>query len=408
MGDARSLIQEKYQALSDRLNEAALRVWAAVEARALGRGGVSVLSEVTGLSRTTIYAGLKEVAMQASTPPPVTTSVSGSRIRAKGGGRKKLSAKDSTLLRDLDALVEPTARGDPMSPLRWTCKSTPRLMRELAALGHQVSQRSVCDLLAKLEYRLQSTRKTREGGRHPDRDAQFQHIAKMAAEYQAAGDPVISIDTKKKELVGDFKNNGREWRPKGDPEQVRVYDFIDPVLGKVAPYGVYDLAANQGWVSVGIDHDTAEFAVESIRRWWREMGQPRYPTTKRLLITADCGGSNGYRVRLWRVTLQKFADETGITIQVCHVPPGTSKWNKIEHRMFCHITNNWRGRPLVSREVIVDLIGNMTTQTGLHIRSQLDENRYETGIKVTEEELAALTIEQDAFHGEWNYRFHPR
>ena len=230
----------------------------------------------------------------------------------------------------------------------------------------------------------------------------------MAAEYQAAGDPVISIDTKKKELVGDFKNNGREWRPKGDPEQVRVYDFIDPVLGKVAPYGVYDLAANQGWVSVGIDHDTAEFAVESIRRWWREMGQPRYPTTKRLLITADCGGSNGYRVRLWRVTLQKFADETGITIQVCHVPPGTSKWNKIEHRMFCHITNNWRGRPLISREVIVDLIGNTTTQTGLHIRSQLDENRYETGIKVTEEELAALAIERDAFHGEWNYRFHPR
>ena len=295
-----------------------------------------------------------------------------------------------------------------MSPLRWTCKSTPRLTRDLTRLGHQVSQRSVCDLLAQLNYSLQSTRKTREGGQHADRDAQFHHIASMAAQYQAAGDPVISVDTKKKELIGDFKNGGREWRPKGDPEPVRVHDFIDPELGKVAPYGVYDIATNQGWVSVGIDHDTAEFAVESIRRWWKEMGCPHYPRARRLLITADCGGSNGYRVRLWPLQLQKLADEVNLVIQVCHLPPGTSKWNKIEHRMFCHITNNWRGRPLVSREVVVNLIGNTTTDSGLRIRSQLDENSYEAGIKVSDEELAELAIERDEFHGEWNYRLRPR
>jgi hypothetical protein len=292
--------------------------------------------------------------------------------------------------------------------LRWTCKSTPRLAKELAERGHQVSQRSVCDLLAHLGYSLQATRKTREGGHHPDRDAQFTQIARRAAQYQAVGDPVISVDTKKKELVGDFKNGGQEWQPKGEPEEVRVYDFIDPDLGKVAPYGVYDVAANQGWVSVGIDHDTAEFAVESIRRWWKEMGHPRYPTARRVLITADCGGSNGYRVRLWKRELQKLADELGIEIQVCHFPPGTSKWNTIEHRMFCHITNNWRGRPLVSREVVVNLIGCTTTEAGLHIRSQLDENTYETGLKVSDEELAELALERDEFHGEWNYRLRPR
>ena len=411
MGEV-EIIEGKYRALADRLDEATLRLWAAVEARTLGRGGVSAVAKAIGMSRTTIYAGLEELGAakrtSVSTPPSANDEGGQRRIRAKGGGRKKLTDKDTTLLRDLDALVEPMARGDPMSPLRWTCKSTPRLARELDELGHKVSQRSVCDLLVQLNYSLQSTRKTREGGHHADRDAQFQHIARMATQYQAAGDPVISVDTKKKELIGDFKNGGREWRPKGDPEQVRVYDFIDPQLGKVAPYGVYDIAANQGWVSVGIDHDTAEFAVESIRRWWKEMGQPRYPNAGRLLITADCGGSNGYRVRLWRLQLQKLADEMNLLIQVCHFPPGTSKWNKIEHRMFCHITNNWRGRPLLSREVVVNLIGSTTTDSGLKIRSQLDENTYEAGIKVTDDELAEIAIERDEFHGEWNYRLRPR
>ena len=406
------VIQGKYRALAGRLDEATLRLWAAVEARALGRGGVSMVAKAIGMSRTTIYAGLEELeapkVRSASTPSSSGDGSGKRRIRAKGGGRKKLSDKDATLLRDLDALVEPTARGDPMSPLRWTCKSTPRLAQDLTKLGHEVSQRSVCDLLAQLNYSLQSTRKTREGGQHADRDAQFHHIASMAAQYQAAGDPVISVDTKKKELIGDFKNGGREWRPKGDPEPVRVHDFIDPELGKVAPYGVYDITTNQGWVSVGIDHDTAEFAVESIRRWWKEMGCPHYPRARRLLITADCGGSNGYRVRLWPLQLQKLADEVNLVIQVCHLPPGTSKWNKIEHRMFCHITNNWRGRPLVSREVVVNLIGNTTTDSGLRIRSQLDENSYQAGIKVSDEELAEMAIERDEFHGEWNYRLRPR
>ena len=397
-------IEAKYHALSSRLDEAGLRVWAATEARSLGRGGVSLVAKAIGMSRTTIYAGLTELASET----PVSHNADGrTRIRVAGGGRKKLADKDTGLLSELDALVEPTTRGDPMSPLRWTCKSTHRLAEELNRLGHEVSQRTVCDLLSQMGYSLQSTRKTREGGKHEDRDAQFTHIAKEVAAYQAAGDPVISVDTKKKELVGDFKNAGQEWQPAGQPEQVRVYDFIDPQLGKVAPYGVYDLTTNTGWVSVGIDHDTAEFAVESIRRWWREMGVLSYAGVKRLLITADCGGSNGYRVRLWRRELQKLADETKLAIQVCHFPPGTSKWNKIEHRMFCHITANWRGRPLVSREVIVNLIGNTTTNEGLRIKAALDENTYAAGIKVTDEELATLVIERDAFHGEWNYRLKP-
>jgi hypothetical protein len=404
--DGAEVLEEKFRALAPRLDEATLRLWAAIEARTLGRGGVSAVARASGLSRTTIYAGLRELA--GAMPRAERAVGAAGRIRAKGGGRKRLTVKDPSLLRDLDALVEPTARGDPQSPLRWTCKSTPRLAKELAQRGHAVSQRSVCDLLAQLDYSLQATRKTREGGQHPDRDAQFSHIAGMAAQYQAAGEPVISVDTKKKELIGDFKNGGREWRPKGAPETVRVYDFIDPVLGKVAPYGVYDVAANQGWVSVGITHDTAEFAVESIRRWWREMGQPLYPEARRLLITADCGGSNGYRVRLWRVQLQKLADELQMLIQVCHFPPGTSKWNKIEHRMFCHITQNWRGRPLVSREVVVNLIGDTTTAEGLRIQAQLDDNTYPAGLKVSDQELTELAIERDAFHGEWNYRLKPR
>ena len=400
------MIEEKFQALSGRLDEATLRLWAAVEARALGHGGVSTVASAVGMSRTTIYAGLRELAMTPSNGESV--AMRKDRVRAQGGGRKKLTAKDPTLLRDLDALVEPTTRGDPQSPLRWTCKSTPRLAKELVAQGHPVSQRTVCDLLAELDYSLQATRKTHEGGHQADRDAQFSHIAATAAQYQTAGDPVVSVDTKKKELVGDFRNHGREWQPKGRPEDVRVHDFIDPQRGKVAPYGVYDVGANQGWVSVGITHDTATFAVESIRRCWREMGQPLYPTARRLLITADCGGSNGYRVRLWKVELQKLADELGLLVQVCHFPPGTSKWNKIEHRMFCHITQNWRGRPLVSREVVVNLIGNTTTTTGLRIQAQLDDRDYPAGVKVSDQELAALSLERDEFHGEWNYRLKPR
>ena len=401
--EATQLVKAKYEALSGRLNEATLRLWAAVEARALGRGGVTAVAKASGLSRTTIYAGLRELdaASEKAANGPA-------RIRASGGGRKRLVDKDPTLLDDLDALVEPSTRGDPQSPLRWTCKSTPRLAEELRAKGHRVSQRTTCDLLAQLGYSLQATRKVREGGHHVDRDAQFAYIAGMVAQYQSAGEPVISVDTKKKELIGDFKNAGHEWQPKGKPEAVRVYDFIDPALGKVAPDGVYDISANQGWVSVGITRDTAEFAVATIRRWWSEMGQPLYPTARRLLITADCGGSNGYRVRLWRVALQQLADEFAMTIQVCHFPPGTSKWNKIEHRMFCHITQNWRGRPLLSREVVVNLIGQTTTAKGLRIHAELDETDYPAGVKVSDEMLAELALERDDFHGEWNYRLNPR
>ena len=400
-------IETKYQALSGRLDEAALRVWAAAEARSLGRGGVSLVAKAIGMSRTTIHAGLCELKDGACEPPSNKAGVK-PRVRVAGGRRKRLVDKDASLLKDLDALVDPTSRGDPMSALRWTCKSTRRLAAELKAKGHDVSQRTVCDLLGQMHYSLQSTRKTREGGKHEDRDAQFLHIANMVAQYQADGDPVISVDTKKKELVGDFKNAGREWQPEGQPEEVRVYDFIDAELGKVAPYGVYDVTQNNGWVNVGIDHDTAEFAVQSIRRWWLEMGQATYGQSRRLLITADCGGSNGSRVRLWRKELQKFADEQQLTIQICHFPPGTSKWNKIEHRMFCHITANWRGRPLTSREVVVNLIGNTTSEQGLKIKAALDENLYTAGIKVTDEEMETLSIERDEFHGEWNYKFYPR
>ena len=403
--DEITTIEAKFEALSGRLDEATLRVWAATEARSLGRGGVSTVAKAIGMSRTTIYAGLSEL---KTAQLPANKSSGRPRVRATGGGRKKLADKDASLLSALDALVEPTSRGDPVSPLRWTCKSTYRLSDELKRQGYEVSQRTVCDLLSQMGFSLQSTRKTREGGKHEDRDAQFAHIAKAVTDYQAAGDPVISVDTKKKELIGDFKNAGKEWQPAGTPEEVRVYDFIDAELGKVAPYGIYDLTANTGWVNVGIDHDTAEFAVESIRRWWLEMGQAVYPHARRILITADCGGSNGYRVRLWRRELQKLADELQLSIQVCHFPPGTSKWNKIEHRMFCHITANWRGRPLISREVVVNLIGSTTTREGLRIKAKLDENTYMPGIKVSDEELAALAIERDEFHGEWNYRLRPR
>jgi hypothetical protein len=382
------------------LNEAGLRLWAANEALSLGYGGVREVSRATELSRTTIHAGIAEL-------ESATVAAEPNRIRRSGGGRKKLTDKDPGLLGALNKLVDPVTRGDPESPLRWTSKSTTKLARELSTGGHPVSQRTVCDLLTGEGYSLQSVRKTREGAQHPDRDAQFQFLNAQVQAALKAGQPVISVDTKKKELVGDFKNAGQEWQKKKTPITVRVHDFVDPVLGKAAPYGVYDLAANQGWVSVGIDHDTAEFAVESIRRWWRQMGKPIYPKATRLLITADCGGSNGYRVRLWKVALQRFADETRITLQVRHLPPGTSKWNKIEHRMFCHITQNWRGKPLESLAVIVDLIGHTTTEKGLKIRAEIDASSYPKGQTVSDEAMQLVRLKPDAFHGEWNYAILP-
>ena len=398
-------IKAKYTALAPLLDEQTRRRWAAVEARAIGRGGVTRVAEATGLSQTTIRMGLKEL----DTPSTSATDQAASeRLRRPGGGRKALVDHAPDLLTALEALVDPVTRGDPMGPLRWTCKSAARLARELQHQGYPVSERSINRLLHHLGYSLQSNRKTVEGRQHPDRDAQFQHISRRVNAFQKQRQPVVSVDTKKKELIGPFHNGGREWAPKGEPEQVRVHDFPDQELGKVIPYGVYDMATNSGWVSVGVDHDTAEFAVETIRRWWHHMGRPAYPRAKRLLITADGGGSNGSRNRLWKVELQNLADDIGLRISVCHFPPGTSKWNKIEHRMFSHITENWRGRPLVSREVVVNLIGHTTTKTGLEIHSELNENSYPTGREVTDAQLESLAIKRDKFHGEWNYTFVPR
>jgi transposase len=398
-------ITAKFAPLEPFLDERTRRLWAAVEARALGRGGIMRVAEATGLSRATIRAGLRE--LNAPLPAdlrPVTSE----RLRRPGGGRRPLIDSDPQLLRVLESLVDPVTRGDPMSPLRWTCKSAAHLAAELQEQGYAVSERTVNRLLHELGYSLQSNRKTLEGCHHPDRDAQFQYLSRRVKAFQRQGQPVVSVDTKKKELVGQFCNSGREWQPRGQPERVKVHDFPDEELGKVIPYGVYDMATNTGWVSVGIDHDTAEFAVETLRRWWRHMGHDAYPHATRLLITADGGGSNGSRCRLWKVELQKLADEMGLRITVCHFPPGTSKWNKIEHRMFCHITENWRGRPLVSREVVVNLIGHTTTKTGLEVRSALDENRYPTGREVTDQQLEALSIKREKFHGEWNYTIKPR
>jgi hypothetical protein len=393
-------LSEKFARIRPYLNEASVRLWAANEALSLGYGGVSEVARATELSRTTIHAGMAELES-----PGVVAE--GNRIRRSGGGRKKLTDKDPGLLGALNKLVDPVTRGDPESPLRWTSKSTTKLAQELSTRGHPVSQRTVCDLLTAEGYSLQSVRKTREGAQHPDRDAQFQFLNRQVQAALKAGQPVISVDTKKKELVGDFKNAGQEWQKKKTPIPVRVHDFVDPLLGKAAPYGVYDLAANQGWVSVGIDHDTAEFAVESIRRWWQQMGKPIYSKATRLLITADCGGSNGSRVRLWKVALQRFADETRFTLQVRHLPPGTSKWNKIEHRMFCHITQNWRGKPLESLAVIVDLIGHTTTAKGLKIHAAIDASSYPKGQTVSDEAMQRLHLKPNAFHGEWNYAILP-
>jgi hypothetical protein len=391
--------RKRYREMAPVLNEQSRRRFVALEARALGHGGVSLMARITGLSRSTIYHGRSDILHQLSAPV--------GRTRKAGGGRKKKAMQDATLVVDLKSLVEPATRGDPMQPLLWTTRSLRRLVKELAKRGHKVCPTVVGDLLRGMGYSLQANSKTREGGQHIDRDAQFQYINTQATVFLAADQPVISVDTKKKELVGNFKNNGREWRPQGTPELVNVHDFIDPKLSRAVPYGVYDINNNVGWISVGTDHDTASFAVHAIRRWWRAMGKKRYPKAKRLMITADGGGSNGHRVRLWKVELQKLATEIGLPITVCHLPPGTSKWNKIEHRLFSFITINWRGKPLRSYRTIVQLIAATTTDAGLTVRAELDENRYPKGVKVSDAQMAAVNLSPHAFHGDWNYMISP-
>jgi DDE family transposase len=399
-------VRQKYEALASLLHEKAQRRWAACEARALGRGGISLVAAATGLSRPTIHRGLAE--LHSGTDDSEDADPQRPRIRRTGGGRHRLTTSDPALLKDLQDLVDPATRGDPMSPLLWTCKSTRHLAQALATMGHHVSHQTVARLLTESGYNLQANRKTEEGKDHPDRNSQFEHINRKVRSFQRRGQPVVSVDTKKKELVGNYKNPGQEWEPGGQPRRVKSKDFPDKVLGKVAPYGVYDQTMNEGWVNVGITHDTADFAVESIRRWWYRMGHQVYLEARELLVTADSGGSNSSRSRLWKVCLQKLADELGLKIHVCHFPPGTSKWNKIEHRMFCHITENWRGRPLVSHEVVVNLIGSTRTGTGLRIQAELDTTSYETGVKVTNKELEAERLKKDKFHGEWNYTILPR
>jgi transposase len=399
-----AVVAGKFRKLAAMMNEKLKRRWAACEALALGRGGISQVAEATGMSRATIRKGIDEVQQNY---PDLAGRVAGERLRVPGGGRPPLSDRDGTLLADLKRLVEPATRGEPTSPLLWTSKSTRTLAQELQRQGHAVSYRTVARLLHELGYSLQAPRKTREGKQHADRDAQFEYLNQQVRNFQRRGQPVISVDAKKRELLGDFKNGGQEWQPKGQPEPVRVHDFKDKELGVGIPYGVYDPTQNNGWVSVGIDHNTAAFAAETIRRWWQHMGAATYPEATELLLTADGGGSNGSRPRRWKVCLQQLADAIGLTITVCHLPPGTSKWNKIEHRMFCHITENWRGRPWVSQAVIVNLIANTTTATGLTIQAELDQNSYKIGIKVSDEELAAIHLRKHTFHGDWNYTITP-
>jgi hypothetical protein len=395
-------IRRKYKSLRPELDERRRRQWAASEARDLGWGGVSAVARATGLSRTTIIAGRDELTL-----PARQRAVEALRVRHPGGGRRPLAETDPGLMAALEALVEPTSRGDPESPLRWTCKSIRRLADELTKENHPVGAVTVAKLLRQAGYSLQANRKTREGTSHPDRNAQFEYINDSVRRFLQRGQPAVSVDTKKKELVGDFKNAGREWRPRGTPEEVRVHDFLVKTLGKAIPYGVYDMLNDQGWVNVGIDHDTAQFAANSIRRWWTEMGQQRFPRAKDLLITADGGGSNSHRSRLWKVSLQELADDLGLKLFVCHFPPGTSKWNKIEHRLFSFITHNWRGRPLTSHQTIVNLIASTTTRTGLIVKAALDTNHYETKIKVPDEQLARLRLKRHEFHGDWNYTITP-
>ena len=392
-------VAEKYESIAPLLDERQRRRWVGVEARALGRGGVSVVARATGMSRTTVTAAVRELDEPAA-------SVAADGVRRPGAGRPSVTEVDPALLAVLESLVDPATRGDPESPLRWTSKSTRTLAEELSGRGHQVGARTVARLLKAAGYSLQATRKTDEGGTHPDRDAQFRYLARQVNDHVAAKDPVVSVDTKKKELVGTYQNGGREWQPVGKPEQVNIYDFIGED-GKAIPYGVYDIAANAAWVSVGRDHDTAAFAVTTLRRWWHAMGQPLYPNAGRLLICADGGGSNGSRVRLWKVELAAFAAETGLKITVCHLPPGTSKWNKIEHRLFSHISMNWRGRPLASHEAIVQLIAATTTHTGLEVRAQLDDGDYPKGVKITDQQMDALPLSRHDFHGDWNYTLRP-
>jgi hypothetical protein len=393
-------IEGKYIELLDDLDERGRRRWAAVEARFLGRGGITAVALATGLSDRTIRTGLKEL----DGPTPLASH----RQRHKGGGRKPHAVSQPGLQDALDQLIEPTARGSPTNPLRWTIKSTYRLARALRKQGYEVSATSVRRMLVAMNYSLQGNRKTREGVQHPDRDGQFRHIAERVKARKRRGEPAISVDTKKKEVLGNLKNAGQTYRPKGDPQKVKTHDFPDPNLGKVVPYGVYDIHGNEAGVSVGISHDTAEFAVGAIRRWWEKLGRKRYGRAKRLLVTADSGGSNGSRCRLWKVELQKWADETGLIVEVNHYPPGTSKWNKIEHRVFCHITRNWQGTPLETLEIVVESIGATTTETGLEIHAWIDEGKYEKGRKVSDQELAECTVKRNAYHGDWNYEIHPR
>lgn len=394
-------IKQRFELLSGRMNERQIREFAGVEAKVYGRGGVALVAKATGLAINTVRRGISDL------DEPLSDQ-SSLRIRNSGGGRKQLRDKDSGLVEALEAILEPFTRGDPMRPLRWTCKSVRRLAEELSQQGHSISPAKIAELLAELGYSLQSHRKRDEGKSHADRDGQFHHINEQVMMFQKDGQPVISVDTKKKELVGNYKNGGREWRPQGQPEEVKVYDFIDKELGKAIPYGVYDINRNEAWVSIGCDHDTSEFAVESIRRWWRKMGSECYPAATRLLITADGGGSNSSRCHLWKWCLAQLSRETGLEIAVCHFPPATSKWNKIEHRLFCHITQNWRGKALVSHEVIVQLIAATTTQAALKVMAERDESRYETAIKPTAKQMAAIGITPNEFHGEWNYTINPK
>jgi DNA-binding phage protein len=399
MDDA-AKVRDRFRFLQAVLDERSRRLLAAAESKAWGRGGISAVSRATGVSRPVIRQGLKELSQPSARPA--------GRVRRPGGGRKKAKHKDTALLADLEKLVEPTTRGHPETCLRWTCNSVRKLAEDLNRRGHRVSYPVVAELLHELGYSLQANRKTKEGDSHPDRNAQFEYIDGRVRRYIALDQPVISVDTKKKELVGDFKKGGQEWRRKGTPEKVRVHDFVIPELGRAAPYGVYDLADNTGWISVGVDHDTASFAVETIRRWWCAMGQEKYPRAERLLITADGGGSNGSRVRLWKLELQRLADETGLAIAVSHFPPGTSKWNKIEHRLFSFISKNWRGQPLTSLKVIVNLIAGTTTEKGLKVHAEIDGRNYPAGVRVPEAEMAEIKLRREAFHGEWNYEITPR
>ncbi len=384
----------------DRLDEHQRRLLLGAFALVAGRSGVTQVAEFTGVARRTVRLGRQELSAQRPAPPQ-------GRARHAGGGRKRLQDTDPTLIADLDRLVEPTTRGEPDSPLRWTCKSTKQLAEALREMGHRVSGRTVARLLHEMGYSLQANAKLNEGKQHPDRDAQFTYLNEQVRQHQAEGAPVLSVDTKKKELVGEFKNGGREWQPKGRPEAVNVHDFLSQGVGKAIPYGIYDVSHNSGWVSVGIDHGTASFAVETLCRWWLGEGQSTYPDARRVLICADGGGSNDYRSRLWKVELARFARETGLEITVCHLPPGTSKWNKIEHRMFAHISMNWRGRPLTSHEAVIELIGATTTRQGLRIHAELDPGTYPTGLRVSDAELAAVPLTRHTFHGEWNYRLTP-